>query len=35
MIPGAYVWLAWSSAFPVPWAVLYLAIPVLYPRWTS
>lgn len=31
MIPGAYVWIAWSSAFLVPWAGLYLAFPVLYP----
>lgn len=27
MIPDAYVWLAWSSAFLVPWIVLYLAFP--------
>ncbi len=27
MIPDAYVWLVWSSAFLVPWAVLYAAYP--------
>ena len=27
MIPETYVWLVWSSAFLVPWAVAYLAFP--------
>ena len=27
MIPDRYVWLAWSSAFLIPWAMLYLAFP--------
>jgi hypothetical protein len=27
MIPDAYVWLVWSSAFLVPWAILFLAFP--------
>lgn len=27
MIPEQYVWLVWSSAFLVPWLVLYLAFP--------
>lgn len=27
MIPEQYVWLAWASAFLLPWAVLYLAFP--------
>ena len=28
MISETYVWLVWSSAFLVPWAVAYLAFPV-------
>lgn len=28
MIPEQYVWLAWASAFLVPWAALYLAFPI-------
>jgi len=28
MIPEQYVWLAWSSAFLLPWAALYLAFPL-------
>ncbi len=27
MIPQQYVWLAWSSAFLIPWALLYWAFP--------
>lgn len=27
MIPDAYVWLVWSSAFLIPWAALYIALP--------
>lgn len=27
MIPDTYVWLAWSAAFLIPWAVLFLAYP--------
>lgn len=27
MIPDQYAWLAWSSAFLIPWAVLFLAYP--------
>lgn len=37
MIPDAYVWLVWSSAFMIPWAALFLAFP-LYRRimlWAS
>lgn len=27
MIPEQYVWLVWSSAFLVPWAIAYIAFP--------
>ncbi len=27
MIPEQYIWLAWASAFLLPWAALYLALP--------
>ncbi len=28
MIPDSYVWLVWSSAFLIPWALLYMAFPL-------
>lgn len=37
MIPERYVWLVWSSAFLVPWGLLYWRLPAQRPamRWAS
>ena len=37
MIADQYTWLAWSSAFLLPWTALYIAFPVhrRTMRWAS
>lgn len=37
MIPDLYVWFVWSTAFLIPWMVLFLAFPVYRKAmlWTS